>query len=117
MRIQWMDTVVGVAAGALDEGMEQLDDNKGYTKSFEGFTDWSRVGLLAAGYLGQAFNIMPRIADPLSIAEATLVTKSVGKVIRDNMSSKSSATATVTHNTASGSVSRRVAWRPKPVGN
>ena len=82
MRIQLMNVVIGVGAGAVDEVMEWQDDQNGRTEPFKKWTDWTRVGLCALGYLGQAFNFFPVIATPLAQSEVTLTTKSVAGIIR-----------------------------------
>ena len=121
MRILWQNALVGVGAGALDEVMEMQDSNAARTESFKTWTDWSRVGLAAIGYLGQMFNFFPALAGPLAQSEITLVTKSVSRAIQ----ARSGAAATVT--TASrtstpasaaslGSTTRKLGWRPLPIG-
>jgi hypothetical protein len=121
MRIQWMNVVVGVGAGAVDEVMEMQDEKGGRTVPFKTWTDWSRIGLAAIGYLGQIFNFFPAVASPLAQSEVTLFTKTVGKAIR----ARTGTTAVVTR-TSTGALpatpatapmgSRRVGWRPLPVG-
>jgi hypothetical protein len=82
MRISITNVGIGVAAGALDEGMEFLDEKQGRAEPFKCWTDWSRIALTALGYLGQGFNFFPRVSVPLAQSEVTLLTKSIGKVVR-----------------------------------
>ena len=118
MRIQWMNTVIGVGAGALDEVMEMQDENAGRIQPFKTWTDWSRIGLAAVGYLGQMFNFFPALAGPLAQSEVTLVTKTIGRAIRSRTATTSTVTRTSMPATpANANMSgRRVAWRPIPVG-
>ena len=121
MRIQWMNVVVGVGAGTIDEVMEWRDEVDGRTAPFKTWSDWSRLGLAAVGYLGQMFNFFPAIAEPLAQSEVTLVTKTIGKAIR----ARTGTAATVTRTTRdtrpaspvnAGTTGRKVGWRPLPVG-
>jgi len=120
MRIDIMDAVIGVGAGSLDEVMERQDEQNGRTEPFKTWADWSRVGLAALGYLGQAFNFFPRYAQPLAQSEITLVTKSAAKAILSNTgisSHVSSARTGGSPSAPSGVGSRgRVGWRPKAIG-
>ena len=121
MRIQWMNVVVGVGAGAVDEVMEMQDAAAGRTMPFKTWTDWSRLGLAAVGYLGQVFNFFPAIAQPLAQSEVTLVTKTIGKAIRARTGIEATVTRTSTGalpaTPATAPMSgRRVGWRPLPVG-
>lgn len=89
MKIDMMNAVVGVSAGAVDGLLEWQDEEGGRTEPFKTWTDWGRVVLCSLGYLGQAFNFFPKIAAPLAQSEITLVTKSVGKVIRTRAGTES----------------------------
>jgi len=85
MRISILNVGIGVGAGAVDEGMEYLDEKQERTEPFKTWTDWSRVALTGLGYLGQAFNFFPAIAAPLAQSEVTLLTKSIGRVVREQV--------------------------------
>ena len=82
MRISITNVGIGVAAGAMDEGMEYLDERQARTEPFKTWTDWSRIALTALGYLGQGFNFFPRVTVPMAQSEVTLLTKSIGRVVR-----------------------------------
>jgi len=111
--------VVGVGAGALDSALEVADARADIprTEPFKTWADWSRVGLAAAGYLGQMFNVFPAITEPLAQSEITLVTKSIYNAVM----SKSSAPVvvrgrTVSSPSPSGPSGRKVGWRPLAIG-
>jgi len=85
MRISPMNIVVGVAAGGVDEVLEELDVRAVRTEPFKNWTDWGRVAMTAIGYVGQGFNLFPRITAPLAQSSVTLLTKSIGRVVRNQM--------------------------------
>lgn len=119
MRIHWMNVVIGAGAGGLDEVMEDQDANNARTEPFKTWTDWSRVGLCAVGFLGQAFNFFPAIAAPLAQSETPLVTKSIIKAVRNQAASTSSYVTRASRGkeTPTNNVSgKRVGWRPLAVG-
>jgi len=115
MRIDMMNAVIGVGAGALDEVLERVDEDQGRTEPFKGYRDWVRVGVAAACYLGQAFNYFPRVVAPLAQSEIPLVTKSVAKIIIGTGVTRrvSRPRERVREPSISGS---RVAWRPQAIG-
>ena len=116
MRIDVMDAVIGVGAGGVDELMEWQDERGGRVDPFKTWTDWSRVGLCALGYLGQAFNFFPRFAQPLAQSEVTLVTKSAVSAIRAQTMERRVTKARGGHTPATPSDKSRVGWRPKAIG-
>lgn len=85
VKINLTNVIVAVGAGAVDEVLEYMD-GKATTPvdpmKFGGKVDYGRVGLTALAYLGQIFNIMPEYAGPLAQSETTLLTKTVGRIIR-----------------------------------
>ena len=84
-KINLTNVIVAVGAGAVDEVLEYMD-GKATTPvdpmTFGGKVDYGRVGITALAYLGQIFNIMPEYAGPLAQSETTLLTKTVGRIIR-----------------------------------
>jgi hypothetical protein len=121
MRVNLMNVAIGVGAGAVDEVMESQDARAGRTAPFKTWTDWSRIGLAAVGYLGQMFGYFSAYAEPLAQSEVTLVTKTVGAAIRSRMGTTAMVTRTSHGNMpaapATATLSaRRVGWRPLPVG-
>lgn len=112
-----MDAVIGVGAGGVDELMLWQDERGGRVDPFKTWTDWSRVGLCALGYLGQAFNFFPRFAQPLAQSEVTLVTKSAVSAIRAQTGAGRRVTKTrAGYTPATPSDKGRVGWRPKAIG-
>lgn len=118
MRIDLANVVVAVSAGGVDEVLEAMDEDGGRTEPFRNWRDWGRVGLTAAGLLGQTLNYFPQLAAALAQSEITLLTKSVSTVIRGAIGGggvthrrTTSQTRTVAHPTGG-----RVLWKPKPVG-
>lgn len=92
-RINVMDVVIGVGAGALDEGLERADAGAGRLEGFKAWHTWSRVALTALGYLGQAMNYWPAFAAPIAQSEVPLLTKSVWSMV----ASKVGPAAMVSH--------------------
>jgi hypothetical protein len=80
-RINYVDVVIGVGAGALDEALERADAGAGRLEGFKAWHTWSRIGLTALGYLGQAMNFWPAFAAPIAQSEVPLLTKSVYAMI------------------------------------
>lgn len=78
-RINYMNLVVGVGAGVVDEVLERKDTTDKKTAPFKGWRDYTRLGLTVAGLAGQIFDFMPSIAEPLAQSEVTLLTKSLAK--------------------------------------
>jgi len=117
MKISVQNVLIGVGAGAVDEVLEHLDETADTprTEAFTRWTDLGRIALTALGYLGQAMNIMPEFAAPLAQSEVTLLTKSVGKKLRESLTTSSSVAPTHSNVQIPASPGRRVAWKPKAV--
>jgi len=85
MKIEATHVIVGVGAGIVDTGLAALDERQGWTEPYRNSTEWSRIGLCLIGYLGQGFNFYPRAMAALAQSEVTLVTKSLGDLIRTRL--------------------------------
>lgn len=75
MRIELTHVLVGVGVGGLDEVLERQDADNGRTETIKKWSTWSRAGLVALGFLGQAMDIMPREAAAVAQSELPLLTK------------------------------------------
>ena len=78
-RINYMNLVVGVGVGAVDEVLERKDKTDKKTGPFKGWRDYGRLGLTVAGLAGQMFDFFPSIAEPLAQSEITRLTKSLAQ--------------------------------------
>lgn len=88
MRIEVSSVIVGVGAGVVDELAERNDAERGRTETTQKWSTWFRFGALAAGYLGQAMNIMPGYAAPLAQSMLPLATKTaMGVMMKPRVSS------------------------------
>lgn len=81
MRIELSAVAVGVGAGAVDELAERNDAEKGRTETTKKWSTWTRFGLLALGYIGQAMNVMPDYAASLAQSQLPLATKTAMNVV------------------------------------
>lgn len=91
MRIDLTSIAVGVGAGVVDELVERNDAEKGRTETTKKWTTWTRFGLLALGYAGQAMNFMPDYASALAQSQLPLATKAaMGVVMKPKVSSSMS---------------------------
>ncbi len=88
MRIDLVSVGIGVGAGVVDELAERNDAEKGRTETTKKWTTWTRFGLLALGYAGQAMNFMPEYASSLAQSQLPLATKAaMGVVMKPKVSS------------------------------
>lgn len=81
MRIDVTHVIVGVGLGAADEMAERNDAANARTETTKKWSTWTRFGLLALGYAGQAMNIMPDIASVVAQSELPLATKTAMAVV------------------------------------
>jgi len=87
MRIELTSVIVGVGVGVVDELAERNDAEKGRTETTKKWTTWTRFGLLALGYAGQAMNFMPDYASALAQSQLPLATKAaMGVVMKPRIS-------------------------------
>lgn len=112
MRIDWMNVVVGVGAGGVDEVLAWQDEQQGRTGAFKTWTDWGRLGITLLAYLGQATNMFPRLCYPLAQSEVPLLTKSVIQGVRTGFKTGVGSARQVAPIRNIGA--RRISQTPKP---
>lgn len=80
-KINLVSAVIGVAAGGIDEFLEQKDATAGRVDETKKWSTWFRAGATVLGYLGQGMGWMPEYAAPLAQSSVTLLTKTAYKMV------------------------------------